>query len=244
MFEQQLIKQEPRSPLQHVLHDGTFTAPSHRYTPSPNHQFNIPVLPMPGAGMTLYPDSRQGAVAISPTPYEGPNVPELQFQQTTNQYNLANPTAQGPLAWNMPESANIATAPNTVNNLESTSNRVYDLDAQQSFELNPDFSLSLLGNVSLTNLLCDNNNAIGDIDENMSDSLRNMSLEAVDRNWCEWNEWKRTGSDLNSECSPQTFKPNTYAVRTAIKDENALLKLYFCIIVKCSATNWPTQILL
>lgn len=139
---------------------------------------------MPGGETTIFQAPQQNVLALHPSPYEVPNVPDIQFQQTNNQFhlNLTNPTAQGPLEWNMPESVNLATATNDINNLENATNRMYDLDAQQSFELNPDFSLSMLGNVSLTNLLGDNNNTIGDIEENMSDSLRNMSLETVDRN--------------------------------------------------------------
>lgn len=80
-----------------------------------------------------------------------------------------------------PEVTNITPVTNNINNVEAYptnfSSRLLDLDNQESVDINLDFSLSLLGPASLTNILGDNNNVDGDIEENMSDSLRNMSLD-------------------------------------------------------------------
>lgn len=132
--------------------------------------------------MTLFPESQQTTVPTLLSP----------FQPINNQFNmnLTNPTvADGSLASNIPvnnfnippDNANITVATNNMNNAENfsnfsnISNRLLDLDTQQAVELNSDFSLSMLGSASLLNML--NNNADGDIEENMSDSLRNMSLD-------------------------------------------------------------------
>lgn len=140
---------------------------------------------MQGGGMTLFPEGQQVTVPTLLSP----------FQPINNQFNLnlTNPTvAEGSLASNQPvnnfnippESADITANTNNMNiaeNFSDFSNRLLDLDTQQAVELNSDFSLSLLGSASLLNML--NNNADGDIEENMSDSLRNMSL---DKQWREW----------------------------------------------------------
>lgn len=198
MYEQQQsIKQEPKSPLQNIQNDGTFTTPTHRYTPSPNHQFNIPVLPMQGGEITLFTDNNNQQMTVPPllTTFErSPIISDMSFQPTINNQfnlNLTNPTVvQGSLACPIPvnnfdippDGPNItAVNNNDINNVETFndnfSSRLLDLDNQQSVDLNLDFSLSMLGSASLTNILGDTNNVDGNIDDNMSDSLRNMSLE-------------------------------------------------------------------
>lgn len=140
----------------------------------------------------MFPDNQQGTVPPLLAPFERPIIPEMTYQQTNNQFNmnLTNPTvAQGSLACNMPvnnfnippDVTNITPVTNNINNVEAFptnfSSRLLDLDNQESVDINLDFSLSLLGPASLTNILGDNNNVDGDIEENMSDSLRNMSLD-------------------------------------------------------------------
>lgn len=153
---------------------------------------------MQGGEMTLYPDNQQKTVQPHLSPFEGRIIPEMPFQQTNNPFslNLTNTTAvvQESLACHMPvnnfnilpDNTNVTAATNVINNVDSFSNitsisRLLDLDTQQSVEMNSDFSLSLLGGASLTHILGDsiviNDGANADIEENMSDSLRNMSLE-------------------------------------------------------------------
>lgn len=180
MFEQQMIKPEPRSPLQNVLNDGTFTAPTHQYSASPNHQYNVSPA-MRGGEMTLFPDSQQGSVPPLLSPFEM----SMQFQQSNNQFNM-NPTAVQRLSpsnntplnnFNNPPEGATNDLNNVANfsNFTNFSNRLLDLDTQQTAE-EPDFSLPVL-NSSLMNILCENNNADGGVEENMSDSLRLMSLD-------------------------------------------------------------------
>lgn len=196
MFEPQLIKQEPRSPLQNSHNDGTYQTPTHRYTPSPNQQFNIPLLPMQGGDMTIFTENPHVTAVPLLTPFERPVNPSMSFQQTNQQFdlNLTNtPGAQTSLAcsmaannFNIPADGGAnnnmmpVTATNEMDNGENFptnfSNRLLDLDNQQSIDLNLDYSLPVLDS-SLMNFLGSNSNADGDIEENMSNSLQNMSLD-------------------------------------------------------------------
>lgn len=144
---------------------------------------------MHGGEMTLFPDSQQVTIQPLQSPFERQIIPEMSFQQpiTNNQFNMNltdSNAVQGSLTCNIPVNSfnippiatNLTTSTNDMMNVDSFCNRLFNLDTQQSVDPNPDFSSSLLNNPSIMNIFNDNNNAGDEIEENMSDSLRNMKL--------------------------------------------------------------------
>lgn len=165
--------------MQNVQADGTLIVPPHQY--SPNYQFNIPPAKQLGE-LSVMPDNHPVTVSQLLSPFDRPSVSQVSFQSPNHQYHMTPISPQESFACSnipindfnapAPDNANIVPAVDTdMNSLGNLSeiNRLLDLDNQQ-----PELSFST---TSIMNILGATTNADGDIEENVSDILRNMSLD-------------------------------------------------------------------